>query len=94
MNRYGAAGSPDPATLASTTKTEPITMYVASAFEALSQCHAILHDINRRTLGNQPPPGGEVEKLPQEKGLLQWAIDVKGSAQELKVRLEEVLERL
>ena len=93
MNRYGE-GSPGPGTAVSTTKAEPITMYVASAFEALSQCHALLHDIDRRTLGNQPPPGGEVEKLPQEKGLLQWAIDVKGSAQELKVRLEEVLERL
>ena len=93
MNRYGE-GSPSPGTLAGSTKAEPITMYIASACDALERCHAVLRDINRRTLGEQPPPGAEVEKQPQEKGLLQWAIDVKGSAQELKVRLEEVLERL
>ncbi|KKK62930.1 hypothetical protein LCGC14_2999400, partial [marine sediment metagenome] len=50
VNRYGE-GSPSPGTQVGSTKAEPITLYVASAFEALSQCHALLHDINRRTLG-------------------------------------------
>ena len=93
MNRHGE-GSPGPGTLVGSTKTEPITLYIASAFDVLNQCHSLLLQIYRRTLGDHPVPTSEVEKAPPERGLLQWAIDVKGSAQELKVRLEEVLERL